>query len=81
MLPIVGSDLLPPHFGPKSDHFFLKNQTKNDLKSDLFPQKQDIGVKNDAKPLNLGSKLVYIITILSKLRIHALFSTTRSDFW
>ena len=31
--------------------------------------------------MNLGSKLVYIITILSKLRIHALFSTTRSDFW
>ena len=28
VLPIVGSDLLPPHFGPKSDHFFLKNQTK-----------------------------------------------------
>ena len=66
-----------PLFSQKSD----QNQTKNDLKSDLFPQKQDIGVKNDAKPLNLGSKLVYIITILSKLRIHALFSTTRSDFW
>ena len=61
VLPIVESDLLPPHFGPKSDHFFLKNQTKNDLKSDLFPQKQDIGVKNAAQVPQNSIKLSIVL--------------------
>ena len=67
VLPIVESDLLPPHFGPKSDHFFLKNQTKNDLKSDLFPQKQDIGVKNAAQVPQNSIKLNKLVTIISTI--------------